>query len=126
MDRLDIKYEPVVDFCLKLVGATTYEATANFLESNIFHDDIREVVRYIKKITTNFEDLYQVGHSGYTPSEDVQNAVENQGWEITDGRKFNILIVPDHGYTSGKVELAKKKSIPIVTEEEFIEMVERR
>ena len=126
MDRLDIKYEPVVDFCLKLVGATTYEATANFLESNIFHDDIREVVRYIKKITTNFEDLYQVGHSGYTPSDDVQNAVENQGWEITDGRKFNILIVPDHGYTSGKVELAKKKSIPIVTEEEFIEMVERR
>ena len=119
-------HETLLANCLKLVGATTYEATCSFLESDVFQDDIKAIVPYVKKITKDFDSVYTVGHSGYSPSEEVKLACEKEGWEITDGRKFNVLLVSSKDQNSTKVTIANKKGLPIVTEEEFINMVESR
>lgn len=64
---------------------------------------------------TDFKNLKVVGHSGANIPEDVAKKILDAGYDITDGRRFDLLVIPDINYTSRKVNVAKAKSIPIVT-----------
>lgn len=64
---------------------------------------------------TDFKNLKVVGHSGANIPEDVAKKILDAGYDITDGRRFDLLVIPDINYTSRKVTVAKAKNIPIVT-----------
>lgn len=103
----------------KIVGPETAELAVRFMTSSMFQNDIRCLKGYIKKITKDFN-LPKVGHSGITPSAEVKKLIESIGHELVDGKSFDMLLVPNKEYTSGKTEVALKKNLPIFTEEEFL------
>lgn len=111
---------------LALVGPTTHTLALNFLTGSKFHSDIKEILPYIKKVTKDFNTSVVVGHSGAKPTKEVEHACELMGWELTDGRKFDMLLVPSHEYNSTKVEIAKKKELPIMTTDELINMAKEK
>lgn len=108
---------------LQLVGPQTTTLTTEFMHSDMFRDDMKCIKPYIKRITKHF-DLPRVGHSGIMPSAKIKGLVELIGYEIVDGKSFDMLLVPNKDYTSGKTEVAKKKNLPIFTEEEFLDRFE--
>lgn len=70
----------------------------------------------------NSVDRLTVGHSGYQIKNDdkILAICEEHDFEITDGKKFDVLIVKSLDSKSSKVEKAKKKKIPMFTPKEFI------
>lgn len=119
------RYE-VYGFALNLVGSTTADATADFLHSLVFQNDMIAVLPYIKMKTKNFDTSCTVGHSGIVPSKEVELACWSVGWDLTDGKKFDLLLVPRKDHNSTKVEIAKKNNSAIMTEEELIQSIESR
>ena len=90
-----------------------------------FNDRMNEIYRYlpyIKNRTTseNVKFMKTVGHTGMNISERIRKTIRDLGWDITDGRKFDYLIVPSKDHASAKTKLAKEKGVEIFTEDDFI------
>lgn len=67
-----------------------------------------------------FNNLKSVGHTGGMPSKETRKLIQDHGWEIVDGRKFDYLIVPGYDHESTKTKYAKDKRIPMYTEADFV------
>lgn len=79
-----------------------------------------EVMRaYMGNITTDFTDKVKVGHTGGELSSMTIEICEKNGFEVVDGASFDILIAADKESDSKKAKTARRKSLPIYTEEEF-------
>lgn len=92
---------------------------------DVFDDFIRELkdlydCGLITRLTENFEQSIRVGHTGGDLSEEVEELCEKLNMEIVDGSGFDILITASHDSTSGKMFRAKRKELPIYTQEEFL------
>ena len=67
------------------------------------------------------KDRIRVGHTGGELSDEVKELCKQNNFEIVDGKNFDILIAKDLTSTSGKMELARKKQLPIYLEEIFLD-----
>lgn len=84
--------------------------------------DLKVLRKYMGNITTDFSaDKYKVGHTGGELSTRVVELCKDLDYEITDGSKFDVLITADKNSDSGKMQKARKKNLPIYTEEEFLD-----
>lgn len=85
--------------------------------------EIKESLRFIDNdnYAANTDSL-TVGHSqcDIRKMKPITKICERMGFQITDGRKFDILIVGSKKTSTGKVGRAKKKKLPVYTVEEFI------
>lgn len=82
--------------------------------------DLRRLTKHMGSITTDFTEKYTIGHTGGDLSEKVVKLCTTLDYEITDGSKFDVLITTDKNSDSGKMQKARKKNLPIYTEEEFL------
>lgn len=83
-------------------------------------DLIKKWLAASKTGKTDFDQLIVVGHSGVDFQPDVEKKILDHGWDVTDGRRFDLLVVPDINYTSRKTAVAQNKNVPIVTMDAFI------
>lgn len=87
-----------------------------------------ELEPYVKNITKNFDNVLVVGHSGVEPSAETKKFIKELGYELTDGKSFNFLLVKDDDVINdsvrhtAKIKKALDKGIPIFSQEAFIEM----
>lgn len=120
LDSMDMwKSEQFRNDILTLVGPETANITYEYLTSYSFQKSLCEMYPYIKLITKDFSEVQTVGHSGKELSDEFASYIRKLGFDITDGKSFDILIVPNHDVDTGKMNRAKKKGLPIYTEEEF-------
>lgn len=81
--------------------------------------DLREMAKHMKNFTESFESLLKVGHTGGNLSPRIKKLCKEQQFEIVDGKSFDILITNSMESDSEKMKTARKKNLPIFTEETF-------
>ena len=77
------------------------------------------ISKMITKVTTNWDKKPRVGYTGGKLMPDTIQIINKNGFEITEGRSFDILITSSMDRTSTKMDVAKKKSLPIFLEGDF-------
>lgn len=107
--------QPLVDK-FGVVGVNIYHAI-------MFHlDEFKDVYPYVKNFTKDFDNMITVGHTGGKISDEAMEIIKKYGFAVTDGKKFDVLIVPEWGHKSTKVDIAMKKDVAILTNDAFIDM----
>ena len=107
--------QPLVDK-FGVVGVNIYHAI-------MFHlDEFKDVYPYVKNFTKDFDSMITVGHTGGKISDEAMEIIKKYGFAVTDGKKFDVLIVPEWGHKSTKVDIAMKKDVAILTNDAFIDM----
>ncbi|MCM1531876.1 MAG: hypothetical protein NC114_06350 [Ruminococcus flavefaciens] len=89
------------------------------------HNDLIAVSRMIKNITRDFSEKIKVGHTGGDLSDKAIEVCRAHNMEVVDGSSFDILITSNMNSTSGKMEKARKRNLPIYLEDEFIKEYDR-
>lgn len=109
--------------CAKALGNSDASVSrlVDALTSDAAKREFKEIGKYVVKITTDFDDMLNVGHSGKDLSDDMLRYIDALGFGATDGKAFDILIVPTINHESTKVQIARKKNVPIMTEDMFTE-----
>lgn len=92
-----------------------------YLRSDNIRRDFHVISKYVKHNCKGMKDRIRVGHTGGELSDEVKELCKQNNFEIVDGKNFDILIAKDLTSTSGKMELAKKKQLPIYLEEIFLD-----
>ena len=87
-------------------------------------DLIKKWLATTKKAKTNFDNLVVIGHSGLEFPPEVEKKILDHGWDITDGRRFDLLVIPDINYTSRKTAVAVHKNILMITMEELMDSID--
>lgn len=89
---------------------------------DIILETVARYLPYIKNLSSNeaLNNCKSIGHSGIDPNEKSRKLIRDLGWDVTDGKKFDYLIVPSKDHASAKTKLAKEKGIEIFTEDDFI------
>lgn len=107
--------QPLVDK-FGVVGVNIYHAI-------MFHlGEFKDVYPYVKNFTKDFDNMITVGHTGGKISDEAMEIIKKYGFAVTDGKKFDVLIVPEWGHKSTKVDIAMKKDVAILTNDAFIDM----
>lgn len=112
-------YERLVSASYAAVGSRMSLYVATVLASDMIRADLKALGHLVTKITEDFNSLVRVGHSGANLSSEMIKLVHDLGFEVVDGKAFDILIVPNMDHTSNKVKIADGKNLPIMTEELF-------
>lgn len=76
--------------------------------------------KMITKVTTSWEKKPRVGYTGGKLTDETLTIIKKRGFEVTEGKSFNILITSSMDRTSSKMDVAKKKNLPIFLESDFI------
>ena len=71
------------------------------------------------KTTTNWEKKPRVGYTGGKLEPETIQIINQRGFEITEGRSFDMLITSSMDRASTKMDVAKKKNLPIFLEGDF-------
>lgn len=79
----------------------------------------------MKTFTTKFDNI-RLGHTGITPSDEVKRLCEKNNIDIVDGKSFDLLLTASMDSNSDKMQSARKKDVPIYTEEMFISEYKNR
>lgn len=82
--------------------------------------DFHVISKYVKHNCKGMKDRLRIGHTGGDLSDEVKDLCKRHNFEIVDGKNFDILITTNMNSTSGKMELAKKKQLPIYYDEVFL------
>lgn len=85
-------------------------------------EDVIGVFKHVKNFTDFNAHRTKVGHTGlkkFPP--DVQEILERRGFMVVDGKNFDILIAADLNSTSGKMQMAQKRKLPVMTLDGFRE-----
>ena len=104
----------------KAAVGDNYDALYDALTSPDFKLTLHELDNYPIHINHDFTAKTRVGHTGADLSAKTVALCRRLGFEVVDGKAFDILITSDMGSTSGKMEAAKKKGCPIYLERDFI------
>lgn len=107
--------------CVAAVGPKQSGTLNVALTSPVFNREWKAIMPLLKKITTDFSKKLRVGHTGGALSNDVLAVCEKLGFDVVDGKSFDILITSSMGRSSGKMDVAKVKNLPIFTEDLFLE-----
>lgn len=95
----------------------------NIYNAIMFHlGEFKDVYPYVKNFTKDFDNMITVGHTGGKISDEAMNIIKKYGFAVTDGKKFDILIVPKIGHDSTKVDIAMKKGVAVLTNDAFINL----
>lgn len=78
------------------------------------------VLRGVVKTITNKFDNLRLGHTGTNPSDRVKEVCKAKNIDIVDGKTFDMLLTSSMDSESDKMQAARKKDIPIYTEEMFL------
>lgn len=84
-------------------------------------DIFKDVYPYVKNFTKDFDNMITVGHSGCSISDEAMDLIRKYGFAVTDGKKFDILIVPKYGHKSSKVDIAVNKRVWTYTNNDFVD-----
>lgn len=96
----------------------------DFTAKYMITEDLKEFTKHMKKFTKNFDTVLKVGHTGAKLSQKALEVCEALKFEVVDGKTFDILITASMDSTSDKMVKAKKKGLPIFTEEGFLKRYE--
>lgn len=95
----------------------------NIYNAIMFHlDEFKDVYPYVKNFTKDFDNMITVGHTGGKISDEAMEIIKKYGFAVTDGKKFDVLIISKIGHDSTKVDIAMKKGVAILTNDAFIDM----
>lgn len=121
MDALNDRDECGIKRALgaKIGHAVSYFMMTNDDTHSLVVNDLHEVTKHMKNFTESFESLLKVGHTGGNLSPKIKKLCKAQQFEIVDGKSFDILITNSMESDSDKMKTARKKNLPIFTEETF-------
>lgn len=105
--------------CAAAVGEEQADSLECYLIGPLFCCSWVEMVPLITNVTKDFSKVLRVGHTGGDLSEKTKEIIRANGFDIVDGKSFDILITSSMSRTTGKMEAAKKKNLPIFLEEDF-------
>jgi NAD-dependent DNA ligase len=106
--------------CIAAVGEDQADELYESMSNYLFAINWAELYPYIGKFTTDFSKKTRVGHTGGDLSAETEKLIEDLGYELVDGKSFDILITRSMGSSSGKMEAAKKRNNPIFLEDDFV------
>lgn len=108
------------DVCMrKLIGYLPKDAAAAIISDTVT-GAIEALGGRVKNVTKKFDNL-RLGHTGVTPGVNVTRICKELDIDIVDGKSFDMLITGSKDSNSDKMQIAKKKGLPVYTEIEFIE-----
>lgn len=121
MESFDSSYDCPLKRALgnKIGMNVSYFMYVNDDTNSIVVQDLQAITKYMKTFTDSFESLLKVGHTGGNLSPIVKKLCKDQKFEIVDGKSFDILITSSMESDSDKMKTARKKNLPIFTEETF-------
>lgn len=110
--------------CMNALGVATAKKVTNYIydsrNKSTVKSDLNMLSKHMKNITSSFDSLLKVGHTGYTPTDKVKAICKDQKFEIVDGKSFDILLAGSLDSTTDKMEKARKNNLPIFTEQMFL------
>ena len=86
-----------------------------------FRSDIDTLFELAKNITDFSVERLRVGHTEYSPSQEVKDICKANKFDLVDGTAFDILIAGNLEGNSRKIQVAKTKNLEIFDEKSFIE-----
>ena len=106
----------------RALGEAIGEKVAEYVFDNQenINRELDALEKHIKIFTEKLEDRPRVGHTGVEPDAAIQEACKKHGFDIVDGKSFDMLITNDMNSTTGKMETARRKNLPIYTVAGFI------
>lgn len=107
--------------CAAAVGPEQADTLECYLVGPLFGCSWRAVEPLIKNITKDFSKVIRVGHTGGALSKKTLDIIRENGFDVVDGSSFDILITSSMSRSSGKMNAAKKKGLPIFLEDDFCE-----
>ena len=122
----DLDFNEARRIAAKTVGPDQANGLSMFMLSDLFKVDARAFAARMdtKQVTKNFESIPKVGHTGGNLSKATLQKIKDIGYEVTDGRSFDILIVGDMATNSKKAQIAKAKGIPMMLEVDFLQQMD--
>lgn len=124
-------YEVIGALGIPGIGPEKAKGLVEKFHNIVEHPDTAETVyeklairlwKYITKTSYGDGVVYPiVGHTMITLSPEDKEMIEERGFRITDGKKFDVLITGNKESDSGKMKSAKKKNLPIMTFDEFMD-----
>ena len=122
----DLDFNEAKRIAAKAVGPDQASGLGEFMTSELFKTDVKAFAARMdtKQITKNFDKIVKVGHTGGNLSKATLQKIKDLGYEVTDGRSFDILIVGDMETNSKKAQIARAKGIPMMVEIDFLQQME--
>ena len=119
-DSWDLYDHNLYEACTAAVG----QDQAPWLRHAIYGEGFKRswilLNKMITKVTTSWEKKPRVGYTGGKLTDETLAIIKKRGFEVTEGKSFNILITSSMDRTSSKMDVAKKKNLPIFLESDFI------
>lgn len=109
---------------VKAVGPKQADRVYEHITSDAFIEDMRALNDVIVKRPKKGGRTIRVGHTGTILYEKTREICEQNGFEITDGSNFDILITNDLNSDSAKAKRARKKGLPMYLQFAFNERYE--
>jgi len=107
----------------RIIGSKIWESIGRDARANLSSSDTIKMIRvlrdYVKTITAKFDNL-RLGHTGMEPTAKIKEVCKAKNIDIVDGRAFDMLLTSSMDSESDKMQAARKKDIPIYTEEMFL------
>ena len=113
------------DGIIKTLPASIAQIVTTMMKTTAVNEFLNRIVQYMENFTTDWSDKILVGHTGYTPTTQIIEICKKEGFEITDGKKFDLLITGDFSSKSDKMMKAIEKDIPIYNEASFVDRYDR-
>ena len=111
--------ETLYNACVLAVGRDQASFLNHAIHGNGFKQSWLMINKMGIKTTTNWEKKPRVGYTGGKLEPETIQIINQRGFEITEGRSFDMLITSSMDRTSTKMDVAKKKSLPIFLEGDF-------
>lgn len=89
------------------------------LKNPVVQKDLKVLAKYVTK-TRSKEKMIRVGHTGGNLNPEVKDCCRANGFEVVDGKSFDILITKDPTSESEKMNIAHVKNLPIYDEDSFL------
>lgn len=119
-DELDMQNRMSCQILAKAAVGDNYDTLFEALCGEDFRASVREIKKYAFHRNTDFSSKVKVGHTGADLSPRTVALCKRLGYEVVDGKSFDILITSSMDSTSGKMETARNKNRPIYLERDFI------
>lgn len=122
----DLNFNEACRIAAKAVGPDQASELGRFMVSRIFKTDVKAFATRMdtNQVTKDFDKIVKVGHTGGNLSKATLQKIKDLGYEVTDGRSFDILIVGDMETNSKKAQIARAKRIPMMLEVDFLQQME--
>lgn len=119
--RLNLTKYPDISF-IEAFGQGIGKKVAAYMRKNgdNIRYDLAAITEYMENFTERFDNMLRLGHTGTSPSARVRKICAAQKFEIVDGKSFDMLLTSSLDSNSDKMEKARKKNLPILTEEMFL------